>query len=395
MIGIPPRPHYRAMFQSLQACGYEVVLIDNDPGGLFDDVVTRHQATSPITVQGVLDTLKRTGESERLDGIILFHELTVETSNAVARSLGLPHLPLQVAAAAVDKGKMRQLMADRGVRHPRFAVVEAADEMRERARHIGYPVVAKPVRGGGSYGVTRLDDDAAVDRFFEHVSIFWEPRRFVIEEFLPGSELSVETVTSSSGEHVHLCTFTKPESLEGPFFMETLYVSPGLPARPDVGAALDCVSDMIARLDLRRCVTHTEVRLTAAGPVVVEFGVRPIGWPGPLCVRDAVGVDLVRVMADLACDSLLALPQPARVACAGWRYITVPAPGTVEAVPTRPEVAGLIDFAVWAKVGDRIGVPPDDFNYIKGYLAVTGSTFDEVAKRLGDAPVDIEASPIA
>lgn len=395
LIGIPPRPHYRALFQSLQAYGYEVVLIDDDPGCLFDDVVARHHTTSPITVEGVLGALERAGESERLDGIILFHELTVEISNAVARSLGLPHHPLRTAAAAVDKGKMRQLMAERGVRHPRFAVVETAAEMREAAQRIGYPVVAKPARGGGSYGVTRLDDDAAVYGFFENVSIFWEPKRFVVEEFLPGNELSIETVTSSSGEHVHLCTFTKPESLDGPFFMETLYVSPGLPVRADVGSALDCVLDMITRLDLRRCVTHTEVRLTAAGPVVVEFGMRPIGWPGPLCVREAVGVDLVRIMADLACDSLPALPQPTRVACAGWRYVAVPAAGTVDAVPSRPEVAGLIDFAVWAKAGDSVGVPPDDFNYIKGYLAVSGSTLDEVAGRLAGASVDIEVRPPA
>lgn len=387
MISVPLRGHYRSLFARLRDLGYSVVLVDEEPApAIFDDVVVAHITVSKMDDRNVLEALREGRWAQALDGVLLFHELTVEISTRVAQALGLPHVAPDLASACVDKGEMRTLMRSRGVRCPKYVVAKSATEILDGAREIGYPVVVKPTRGGGSYGVTRLNDEGDATRFLSHLDIFWEPRRYVVEGYMAGSELSVETVTLADGTQVHLCAFVKPQDLSGPYFLEDTYVTAGWPpAGPEVDNVLEVVADMLRRLGLRRCITHTELRCTPDGPMVVEFGLRPIGWPGPLCVEAATGVDLVAVMAKLACDTQASLPQPVSNGAAGWRYLTVPKPGRVVAIPAPTSGAGTLGASTWVQPGDRVGVPPSDFNYIKGYLAVAADTTLDVIRQLDSA----------
>jgi biotin carboxylase len=395
MIGVPPRAHYRRLMTRLAGLGYRVVTLDAAPSGPFDGVVEASIQLPGLRQEPVDAALAGYHRDRPIDGVALFHELTVEISSRGAASLGLPHFPLDRIAACTDKLRMRRWMAESGVPCPPFAGVSGFREAAAQCEGIGYPVVIKPVRGGASYGVTRLDDRAGLERFFAGTDIFWEPREFIVERYLPGHEVSVETIVNGDGGHSHVAVFDKPQALDGPYFLEEMFITTGPRPDPrwdDVRAA---VSLMVERLGLRSCVTHTELRLTAGGPVVLEFGLRPIGWPGPLCVQAAGGGDLIEAMAAVACGQE---PGPAAgpgPGAAGWRYLTVPAPGVITALPdpVSLEREGALDVSVWAQVGDTVGVPPRDFNYIKGYLAAAGPAPDSVSRALSTPRWAMATSP--
>jgi biotin carboxylase len=400
LVGLPARRHYRQVVSRLAAAGHPVVTVDAAVHGCFDGVAETSLPVADYEPESVTAALAAYHRRQPLAGVALFHEMTVVASTLAAAELGLPHFPVDRVDSCVDKLAMRRRMRECGVACPDFAEATTFDEAVRACTEIGYPAVVKPTRGGASYGVTRVDTEAALRTYFGNTGIFWEPRRFVVEAYLPGREVSVETVTVDGGRHVHLAVFDKPQSLEGPYFLEEEFVTPGWLTGAEAHAVRATVSDMVRRLGLSRCVTHTELRLTPGGPVVLEFGLRPIGWPGPLCVEAASGVDLVAVMAALACGEQIDLPRPAPVAAAGWRYLVVRDPGTVRRVPAVEGDAcgGVLDASVWAAPGDRVNVPPRDFNYIKGYLAVTGDTADDVLARLGAANwelmVDRDTAPV-
>lgn len=383
LIGVPPRAHLRRMLTHLGDLGYTVVTLDAMPVDVFAGAVEAHLTVPALQREPVVSALGEYHRERAIDGIALFQELTVELSTRVAAALGLPHFPLDRIGACANKLRMRRWMAECGVRCPPFTGVSTLAEARAAGREIGYPAVIKPVRGGASYGVTRLDHEQDLERFFRGLDIFWEPREFVIERYLSGPEVSVETISEDGGRHTHLAVFDKPQPLDGPFFLEETLITTGGLDPAQLSAARGAVSEMICRLGLERCITHTELRLTPDGPVVLEFGLRPIGWPGPLCVAASCGVDLVAAMASIACGKPVdAVPHDGHTV-AGWRYLTVSTPGTVSGLPDPAHISGdIIDASIWVRVGDRVGVPPADFNYIKGFLAAKGPTVHSVAATL-------------
>jgi len=395
IVGVPPRRDLRRLMTKLSELGYAVVTVDTDPDEPFADTVEASIRVPSFGFDDVIPELTRYHGVRPLDGVALFHELSVEVSTRAAAALGLPHFPVADVAGCTDKLGMRRWMRRKRIPCPPFAGVVTLDEARVAGREIGYPMVVKPARGAAGYGVTRIDEERDLERFFANTSIFWEPRQFILERFMPGHEVSVETVTDADGGSTHAAVFDKPQVLDGPYFLTNIFITTGCLGPAELTAARDAVSDMIVRLELKGCVTHTELRLTPDGPVVIEFGLRPIGWPGPLCVEAATGVDLVAAMAAIACGEQPDV-TPYDVAVAGWRYLTVSKTGTVTGLPHVNAIRArksTIDASVWAAFGDRVGTPPEDFHYVKGYLAAVGSTPMEVAEALRTEDWVLSTSP--
>ena len=231
-------------------------------------------------------------------------------------------------------------------------------------------------------------------RFFGRIEMFWAPREFVIEEYMDGHEVSVETITDRRGNWTHLAVFDKPQALTGPFFLEELFVIGGGLRDDEIRDAKAAATELVEKLGLTGCITHTEIRLTSRGPRVIEFGLRPIGWPGPLCVQAATGVDLIAAMAAFACgDDFDA--APVGLGTAGWRYLTIPRPGRVQSVPDVNEMEsmpGYLDASTWVDVGEVVDVPPSDFNYIRGHLAIGAPDSRQMIAALSDRRWDIEVA---
>lgn len=276
----------------------------------------------------------------------------------IAEALGVPGLPAEVVARTRDKLAMRTWLRDKGFSRVACQPVRDAAEIREFAAAHGYPVIVKPRQGQGS-------EDVSCFRAADVVIAPPEQGDFIAEPFLAGPEFSVEAF-SRSGEH-HILAITGKLSHE---FVEIGHVVPA-PLEPPAAAAITAyVRDFLEVMGITEGPSHTEVRLTAAGPEVIETHTRVGGDSIPTLVREATGYDLL----DLTAGRPLDRATPAAGAAA-IRFFTPP-PGTVTGIAGVHRASGLpgvLKLHLPLKPGDRIP-PVRNSRTRAGYVLATGPT---------------------
>lgn len=222
-----------------------------------------------------------------LTAIIPVDDSGVELAAIACTELGLPFNRPEAAAAARDKHLMRQLFARAGVPSPSFRLCTTADDLTTVAQSVPFPCVVKPLRLNGSRGVIRADNSdqfyAAVRRLAALLDRIEGPQthQFLVEEFIPGFEVALEGLIDCGQVQV-LALFDKPDPLDGPFFEETIYVTPSrLPT--EIQAAICEVTAAAARaVGLEQGPLHAELRINERGPWMIELANRSIGG---LCSR--------------------------------------------------------------------------------------------------------------
>jgi biotin carboxylase len=193
---------------------------------------------------------------------------------------------------------MRARLAAGSVPQPRYEVVAPGDDVVAAADRVGYPCVVKPVSRAGSQGVIRADDPAAAAAAADRIRAIVAdcPEALLVERFVPGAEVAVEAVLDG-GRLDLLAVFDKPDPLNGPFFEETVYVTPSLQP-PAVIDDLASVTRRAARaLGLAEGPVHAEMRIGDDGAVtVLELAARSIGGLCARSLRFGAGISLEEVI---------------------------------------------------------------------------------------------------
>lgn len=300
--------------------------------------------------------------------------------------LGLPHNAAAAADAARNKYRMRQLLAAGGVLSPRFRRFFSNDDLTsivpEVESEIGYPCVVKPEDLNGSRGVIRANNRdellAAANRL---VQLIGPNRHFLVEEYMPGVEVALEGILDG-GQLQVLALFDKPDPLEGPFFEETIYVTPSrLP--DDVQADIGATTAQAARaLGLEMGPIHAELRINDGGAWIVEIAGRSIGG---LCSRTLrFGTDasleelILRQATGLSLEGLTREGQ-----AGGVMMIPIPEAGIlrcVHGVDKAKAVTGIEDVQITAQMNYPLVPLPEGDAYLGFIFAV------------GDSPEAVEAS---
>ena len=155
--------------------------------------------------------------------------------------LGLPHNSPQAAEAARNKHLMRTLFARAGVPCPHFTLFHTDDDPHQVAQQVEYPCVVKPINLSGSRGVMRADNAAEfvvaarrLTQMLHELRVDNAAQPYQVESFIPGFEVALEGILDNGKLQV-LALFDKPDPLDGPFFEETIYVTPSVSLRPRPG----------------------------------------------------------------------------------------------------------------------------------------------------------------
>jgi biotin carboxylase len=311
----------------------------------------------------------------------------------VGQALGLPAVPPAAAAAARDKRLMREALAKAGVPQPEHAVYPLRTDAARIAREVALPVVVKPLLLSGSRGVMRADSvpelRAALGRLralLESPALFElkgpSARQVLVERFVAGAEVSVEGLVQE-GELDVLAIFDKPDPLEGPFFEETLYVTPSRHPRSVQAAVRRVTADAVAALGVRSGPVHAELRLAAEGPVVIEVALRTIGGLCARALRFGMGLSLEElVIANALGRRPPSLERERRAA--GVMMLPIPKAGTLRGVHGLDEaraVPGVEDVVITIRKG-RVLVPlPEGSEYL-GFAFARGDRPEDVEKAL-------------
>ena len=236
-----------------------------------------------------------------LAGVVGVDDDTAVLAAAIAGALGLRGNAVSAAEAARDKHAQRTRLAAANVPVPRFALHRVDEDPREFAGQVPYPCVVKPLRLSASRGVIRADSPAQFVAAFERVrhilttpevAACGEPaRRILVEEFVPGSEYALEGLLVDGDLRV-LALFDKPDPLDGPYFEETIYVTPSRLPGDAQRALAECVKRAARALGLTQGPVHAELRYNErgrGGPWLIEVAARPIGGRCSTALRFIAG----------------------------------------------------------------------------------------------------------
>src|SRR5437879_2225992 len=240
-----------------------------------------------------------------VDAVVGVDEASVVTATHIAGRLGTARRnPIAAVQAARDKRLLRRCLAAANVSQPRFVELDVDAEsaaLDEAIRVVGLPCVVKPVDLAASRGVIRADTPGEVIAAVKRVGTLLHAvcpdgstPPLLIEAYVDGKEVAVEGLLRDGVLDV-IAFFDKPDPLTGPFFEETLYVTPSRLDGRTYRAVVDAVRAAVAALGLRYGPIHAEERVTGDIPVVIEVAARSIGGLcsqviGLVCT-DAPGVE--------------------------------------------------------------------------------------------------------
>ncbi len=329
-----------------------------------------------------------------LRGVLAVDDRGAELAVQASAALGLPHNDPASTIAARDKWAMRRALERGGVPVPRYEAVPAATDPTAIADRQQYPVVVKPTLLSGSRGVIRADDPAEFTRAFlrtrriiERAGMPAAEHPILIEQYLSGLEVALEGLLTG-GRLETLALFDKPDPLEGPFFEETIYVTPsGLPE--DIQAAISAnVERSAAAVGLRTGPVHAELRIDLDRDDIwmIELAGRSIGGLCGTILEFGTGMTLEEIILRHAAG--LDLPSTRRSgAGAGVMMIPIPKGGILREVTGVDEaraVPGVTGIEITAPCNQPIVPLPEGESYL-GFIFAEGATAADADRALREA----------
>jgi len=337
-----------------------------------------------------------------IDAVVAVDDQVTVVAAVVCEALSLRQNSVESVLAAGNKHRMRQLFQRSGVPSPGFRLCRLDDDAETLAGQLHYPCVVKPLGLSGSQGVIRVDDESefvrAVDRL---VKILQkedarpsQTSHFLVEEFISGPEVALEGLLSRGRLHV-LALFDKPDPMDGPFFEETIYVTPSRLPSVVQDQIVSCTSQAVRALGLSEGPIHAELRLGTDGPSVIEVNARSIGGQCSRVLRFGTGISLEELIIRHALDVEFEPPvrehQPA-----GVMMIPIPQAGRlseVRGLHAAETVAGIDRVTISAHLDQDLLPLPDGSVYLGACSAYVRHRTIRFQHRAGEDT--IFASPIS
>lgn len=336
-----------------------------------------------------------------VNAVVGVDEDTVVTAAVIARALGLPHNPVHATVAARHKATMRQLLAEAAVPSPGHRVFDRDADPRQAAKQVRFPCVLKPTFLAASRGVIRAngpDELAAawvrINRLLDDPEVAAKgggaAREILVEDFISGSEVALEGLLRQ-GELKVLALFDKPDPLEGPYFEETIYVTPSRLDEELQERIAQVASHGALALGLRDGPVHAELRVNESGPWLIEMAARSIGGLCSRTLRFGTGMSLEELILRHALRREMPEPERERRA-AGVMMIPIPRAGVLEEVRGLPEaraVPDIEDVTISAHIGQTLVPLPEGSRY-PGFIFSRAATPERAEAALREAQALLE-----
>jgi ATP-grasp domain/L-amino acid ligase C-terminal domain 2 len=366
-----------------------------DPWG--DQAIAVHFESPEAAAYTVMEALR----GQNVGGILALGDRPAAAAAYAARGLGIRYNHPAAVEACRSKLRMKEVFRDAGLSVPWFRKLPIDPAPEPVLLGISYPCVLKPLSLSASQGVMRANNReeflaaaARVRLLLKSPEILAsrEPNLdlMLVEGYIPGREVVIEGLLTDGALRV-LAIFDKPDPLEGPYFEETIYVTPSR-LRDSVQHAIEkCARDAARALGLSHGPIHAEFRINEDTVWPLEIAPRPIGG---LCARalrfclnsesEPIGLEelLVRHALELpGCNS------PRERTASGVMMLPVPKSGILEGVSGEEaarSIPGITELAITARLRDAIAAWPEGSSYL-GFLFARGGTSEEVEQALREA----------
>lgn len=317
----------------------------------------------------------------KFDGVAAVGDKPAMLAAQAAEILGLRFHSAEAARACANKFLSREALRDAGMRVPSFFRSNLNSDAEEMAARTTFPCVLKPLGLSASRGVIRANDEAEFLRAFARIRKMGEGE-LQVESYIPGREFAIEGL-AANGEFQPIAIFDKPDPLEGPFFEESIYVTPSREPAAVQRALIETTAQAIRALGLSDGPIHAELRYNTEGAWMLEAHARPIGGLCAKTVRLTGGVPLEEAILRHALGedvSRLRLEEGA----AGVMMIPIPKGGVFHSalgVAEAEGVCGVEDVIITAKAGQQLIPLPEGASYL-GFIFARGAAPDAVETAL-------------
>ncbi|AOT70569.1 ATP-grasp domain-containing protein [Geosporobacter ferrireducens] len=295
VIGSGSENYRRYILETAVQMGLEIILVSNRSATWEIGLCKKIIFSNIDNAAAMYERLSKSIDINSINGIFTYVEEAVYPTAQLAQILGLPFISVQTAQAARNKYVMRKRFEESGLKTPNYVKIRSIEDLQYAQDSLKLPVVIKPIDGWGSIGVIKVEKWEELKGIFEKISKnkFTETEpTFILEEYLIGNEVSVESVIFN--KKIHHYGIVQKYICNEPYFEE---VGHSFPAElPDdlIENTLNVTAKGIEALGINSGVTHTELRLTPSGPVIVEIGARLGGDKIPYLIQLATGINLAR-----------------------------------------------------------------------------------------------------
>ncbi len=392
-----PTTTYRTedFLEAASRLGVDLVCASESPSTFESHAPDRLLTLDLTDPEGAASTTARFAERYPIHGVVGVDDSTTVVAAAIAARLGLRANSIGSAAAGRNKRLMRDRLAAAGVRQPAFRPLPLDGDPLALAQEVDYPCVLKPLALSASRGVIRADDigqftdamlriRAILGR--DDVAVSEEAKKtFLVESFIPGCEVALEGLLVEGDLRV-LAIFDKPDPLDGPFFEETIYVTPPRLACDVQKAIAHTTAEACKALGLTSGPIHAELRLNDDGPWVIEVAARSIGGLCSRTLRFGTGMSLEELILRQALGwPLMSTERDDRAA--GVMMIPIPRAGRlagVQGVEAAKAVLGIEDVVISAHLDQELIPLPEGWQYL-GFIFARAQTPADVEAALRDA----------
>ncbi len=395
-----PSATYRApdFLAAARALGVEVVVASDRRQALAGVLGDRALTLNLRRPEEAAERIVGLAERSPLDAVMAADDQGVIAAAHACERLGLGGNAPAAAARTRDKAALREALAAAGIDQPDFRVAEPGADVARLAGEVGPPCVVKPLSLSASRGVIRADDPDDAAAAAERIrSILAESgrdpaaERLLVERYESGVEVAVEGLLVD-GRLETLAVFDKPDPLEGPYFEETIFVTPSRLAAATLRAVEKAAGAAARALGLREGPVHAELRVGPDGRVVaLELAARTIGGLCARTLRFGLGVSL----EELVLRHALGLPLSGlarEAAAAGVMMLPIPGTGVLAEVRGQGRaraVPGIAGLELSIRPGREVRPLPEGDRYL-GFLFARAERPEEVEAALRAAHAELE-----
>jgi biotin carboxylase len=349
---------------------------------------------------------------KRIDAVIAADDHTTVLAAMLAEKLGLPGNNLEAAEKTRNKLSLRRALAAGGMLSPRFHVAKIAAPPELYLPQIEFPVVLKPLLLSGSRGVIRANNSPEFIAAFHRIAALLQNREFfqmrsaaakqiLIESYIPGIEVAIEGLLTR-GKLKVLAIFDKPDPLEGPFFEETIYVTPSRLPEKTQRAIQVAVAQACKVLGLQHGPIHAEARLNEQGVFIIEVAARTIGGLCSRMLKFGTGMSLEELVLRHAIGEeingeVLLAGSKALPGASGVMMLPIPCSGRLHAVSgveAALAVPNIQDVKITIPSDNLVTALPEGASYL-GFMFARAETPQEVeaSLRAAHAKLDFDIQP--